>query len=42
MQYTMPFLMLWERHKMANQSAPWGTGGVNRHSSGVKHFLNGV
>ena len=35
----MPFLMLRERHKIVNQSAPVG---VKRHSGGVKHFLRGV
>ena len=35
----MPFLMLRNGHKMANQSAP---GGVERNSSGVKHFLKGA
>ena len=35
----MPFLILWKGHEMAKQSAP---GRVKQHSSGVKHFLEGL
>ena len=35
----MPFLILRKGHEMAKQSAP---GRVKQHSSGVKHFLEGL